>query len=102
MNVGGLGMNTGGYARLSISFFSDSESIHRKTRIAGETMTKTDSQNPTLRSHAPGTPARSAGTRCRGRGHVHLVFSRTCRSNSASASTMTKNTTTTADAEPML
>jgi hypothetical protein len=37
-------MNTGGYARLSTSFFSDSDSIQRKTRIAGETMTTTDSQ----------------------------------------------------------
>src|SRR5262245_57423845 len=42
-------MNTGGYARLSISFLSDSDSIHRKTRMAGDTMTTTDSQNPTRR-----------------------------------------------------
>src|SRR5579862_4111378 len=48
-SVGGLGMKTGGYARLSISFLRESDSIHRKTRMAGETMTTTDSQKPALR-----------------------------------------------------
>src|SRR5437667_9694435 len=50
LSVGGSRMKTGGYARLSISFLSDSDSIQRKTRIAGETMTTTDSQNPMRRN----------------------------------------------------
>src|SRR5205807_2915578 len=50
LSVGGSGTNTGGYARLSISFLSDSESIQRNTRIAGETMTTTDSQKPARRT----------------------------------------------------
>ena len=49
-NVGGLGMKTGGYAMLSISFLSESDSIHRNTKIAGETMTTTENQKPILRS----------------------------------------------------
>ena len=90
---------------LSISFLSDSDSIHRNTRIAGDTMTSTDSQKPTLRSSrrrraAPGDARRASGLRRRAQ--VHFVLSRTCSSSSASASTMTKNTTTTADALPML
>src|SRR5678815_5477251 len=35
---------------LSISVLSDSDSIHRKTRITGETITTTDAQKPSLRS----------------------------------------------------
>ena len=80
---------------LSISFLSDSDSIHRKTRIAGETMTSTDSQKPSLRSKRAHCAALM-------RVQLHFVLSRTCSSSSASASTMTKNTTTTADAVPML
>ena len=32
-------MNTGGQAVLSTSFLNDSDSIHRKTRMAGDTST---------------------------------------------------------------
>ena len=35
-------MNTGGKAMLSISVLSDSDSIHRNTRIAGDTRNSTD------------------------------------------------------------
>ena len=35
-------MNTGGKAMLSTSFFSDSDSIHRKNSIAGEISTSTE------------------------------------------------------------
>src|SRR4030095_10985884 len=35
VSVGGSGMNTGGYAMLSISFLSDSDSIQRNTHTAG-------------------------------------------------------------------
>ncbi len=36
-----MGMNTGGKAMLSTSFFSDSDSIHRKNRSAGDTSIST-------------------------------------------------------------
>src|SRR4030095_301468 len=42
--VGGFGMKTGGYVTLSISFLSESDSIHRKTRIGGDTITATDTR----------------------------------------------------------
>ena len=98
-------MNTGGYAMLSISFLSESDSIHRKTKIAGDTMTATENQKPSLRT------ARRMRTRPReGRGaaagavggHVHLVRWRRWSSTNASASTIVKKMTTTADALPML
>src|SRR5258706_5859701 len=48
--VGGLGMKTGGYDKLSISFFSDNESIQRKTDTAGVIITSTARANPILLS----------------------------------------------------
>ena len=35
-------MNTGGYAVLSSSFFSDSDSIHKKNNTAGDTSRMTE------------------------------------------------------------
>ena len=46
-SVGGLGMNTGTKDMLSTSFFSDSDSIHKNTRIAGETSANTDNPKNT-------------------------------------------------------
>jgi hypothetical protein len=45
-SVGGHGMNTGGNAMLSTSFFSDSDSIHRKNSSAGEINASTASAKP--------------------------------------------------------
>ncbi len=85
---------------LSISFFSDSDSIHRNTSIAGDTITSTDSQKPSRAAGASpaGAQAGTCGAVRRSLRQLHFVRSRTCSSSSASASTMTKNTTTTADA----
>ena len=47
-SVGGFGMKIGGKAVLSASFFKDKDSIHRKTRIAGETSARSESANPHL------------------------------------------------------
>ena len=70
-------MNTGGYAMLSISFLSDSDSIHRKTKIAGDTMTATENQKPSCAARRIAAPrprerARATRTDALG-GHVHLV-----------------------------
>ena len=37
---------------LSISFLSDSDSIHRNTKIAGDTITATANEKPSRRSDA--------------------------------------------------
>ena len=75
---------------LSISFLSESDSIQRKTRIAGETITKTESQKPILRSQrARGLERACARTGAALAAHaVHFVFCRTCSSSSASATMM--------------
>jgi hypothetical protein len=85
-------MKIGGYVMLSISVLSASESIHRKTRIAGDTITNPDSQKPILRSQ------RFSGTRARGVARVGAatlaksIWSSRGRaaSTSASASTITE------------
>src|SRR6476661_785997 len=41
-------MNTGGQAVLSTSFLNDSDSIHRKTRMAGDTSRKTENPKAAL------------------------------------------------------
>ena len=79
---------------LSISFLSDSDSIHRNTRIAGDTMTTTENAEAEPCA-ASARHARSAGAGAHGAvpvaaHHVHLVRSRTWRSSSASAITITK------------
>ena len=95
-------MNTGGYVLLSSSFLSDSDSIHRNTRMAGDTITTTDepeAELPEQPAQVEGAPARACGDR----GHaVHFAFWRTCSSSMAIARISTKNTTTTAEALPML
>ena len=46
-------MNTGGQAVLSTSFFNDSDSIQRKTRIAGDTeQRKPQTASPSFRETA--------------------------------------------------
>src|SRR5437870_1812996 len=61
LNVGGLGMKTGGYDKLSISFFIDSDNIHRNTETAGVMMTNTANAKASLfrmcRPRESGDPA---------------------------------------------
>jgi hypothetical protein len=50
-SVGGQGMNTGGKAMLSISFFSDSDSVHRKNSSAGDISISTAKYSPARPAH---------------------------------------------------
>ena len=91
-SVGGFGMKIGGKAVLSASFFKDRDSIHKNTRIAGETSARTERANPTL----PAMRLRLACAR-HGSGIPFRALAR-MRSKSDNSTMMMKNTTTSAEA----